>query len=65
MKLILFILFLTRPSPSPSCDDLGGTYIFLLEEGPLLVVYVVEVVCSMNAMGVDFIVPVMIRSAWF
>ena len=47
--------------------DLGGICISLLEEGPLLVVSVVEVgciavVCSMNVMGVDFIVPVMMRS---
>ena len=32
------------PLPSPSCDDLGGTCISLLEEGLLLVVSVVEVV---------------------
>ena len=44
MKLLLFIPSWYGPLPSPSWDDLGGTYISLLEEGPLLVVSVVEVV---------------------
>ena len=57
------------PLPSSSWDDLGGTCISLLEEGHfscrLCCRGYIAVVCSINVMGVDFIAPVMMRSAWF
>ena len=69
MKLLLFIMFLVRPSTF-SFMGWSGRHLYFSDwrrtfACRLCCIGCIASVCSMNVMGVDFIAPVMMRSAWF
>ena len=69
VKLLLFILFLVRPSTFYFMGWSARHLYFSAWRRTfacrLCCKGCIAVVCSMNVMGVDFIAPVMMRSAWF